>query len=325
MHQTTLGSLPAENGRTQIAAIPKKRIVMRLMHGVGNQLFQYALGRRLSIDRGAKLFLDAAWYNRATSRWADRPLALREFNIAGEITFDDRWKSKWLPPTFQDKVRWWIEQRFFPLAWRGFVEEAGRNVKLRGQAFDPKILRVARNAYFHGFWTSPRYFEGIEETLREELVLKDVATGRMAEYLAIIRNSEAVSVHVRRGDFLKYSEFGILRLDYYRRAFQIIRSKIREPRFFVFSDDIREAQKLLHEMPDCEYVALGPGTTPACDLWLMAACKHFVNANSTFSWWGAWLSVQPNKIVIVPDKWLVGANREVRDIYLPEWIKIPVR
>ena len=308
-----------------MAAIPKKRIVMRLMHGVGNQLFQYALGRRLAIDHDAQLFLDASWYFHGRCPRPDRPLALCEFRVTGEMTFDDSWENIWLPPTLGGKIRWRIEQRLLPLTWRGFVEEDRQNMMLRGQAFDPRILRASHNAYLSGFWVSPRYFDGIEGILRKELVLKEQAVDLLNAHLARIRNSEAVSVHVRRGDYFKYLRFGVLGLGYYQRAFQLIREKVREPRFFVFSDNISEARKLLRGMPDCEYVEFDPDVNPAYDLWLMASCKHFVNANSTFSWWGAWLSAHPSKIVIVPDKWLVGEDREVQDIYLPEWIKIPVR
>jgi hypothetical protein len=190
----------------------------------------------------------------------------------------------------------------------------------RGLAFDSRILRARTGAYLSGYWVSPRYFAGIEDQLRTELVLRSPPpVGRFSDYQTRIQDSESVAIHVRRRDYLAYTEFGILSAEYYRRAVQIIKERIRTPRFFVFSDHVGEARHVLDELIECEYVDLEAGASPAHDLSLIASCRHFINANSTFSWWGAWLSRNDNKIVLVPDKWLLGLRRSVHDIYLPGW------
>lgn len=288
------------------------------MHGLGNQMFQYALGRRLALERGSQLFLDASWYNPGNAPRTDRPLALAEFNVGGEITFDDRWKHLWLPQNLPGKVRWVVQQRIFPPAWRDFVEEDPDMMKVRGQAFDERVLGAADGAYLCGYWVSSRYFAGIENQLRKDLVLREQPGGRYVDYLERMQDSESVAVHIRRGDYLIDSIFGVLSPSYYRRAIETIRARVNSPRFFVFSDNVREARQVLAGV-DCEYVELEPGSSPAQDLSLIASCRHFINANSTFSWWGAWLSQGRDKIVLVPDKWLLGAGLRVEDIYPAGW------
>jgi hypothetical protein len=307
----------------QCASHPRNRVVVRLMAGLGNQLFQYAAGRRMAQDRHAGLYLDAYWYDKSHNIAPHLPLGLDKFATAGEMTFDARWMEVWKPTNLAGRIRRRVENRFLPLLSRRVIEEDLTRHK-QGEAFDPRILRArGRDVYLRGYWLSARYFEGVEPLLRKELTLKIQEGGRFAEYLADIRNSQSVTVHIRRGDIKNFPDFGVMGAGYYRRAFQLIQEKVSAPRFFVFSDDIPEARKLLSNIAPCEYVELGPGANPACDVALMSACKHFINANSTFSWWGAWLSANPQKIVIVPDKWLPGLGCEVKDIYLPDWVKLP--
>lgn len=287
-------------------------------------MFQYALGRRLATERGAKLFLDASWYSPAKCTRPDRPLALCEFGIKGEITYDDRWKTTWLPPTLMGKLRWVIEQRILPPSMRKFVEEDPDRMKARGRAFDRRILNARTGAYLCGYWVSPRYFEGTEDYLRKELVLREQPAGRYADYLMRMQESESVAVHVRRGDVCHYPDIGVVGAAYYRRAVAAMRDRVRSPRFFVFSDSMSEARIVLGGLARAEYVELEPNASPALDLSLMASCRHFIIPNSTFSWWGAWLSTHEAKAVLVPDKWLLGIDRSVEDVYLPGWDTVAV-
>jgi hypothetical protein len=309
----------------EAALTPRRRVVVRLMAGLGNQLFQYALGRRMAMDRGASLHLDAYWYDKSHNIAPHLPLGLHLFRTAGEMTFDDRWMEVWKPTGLAGRIRRRFEERYLPILWRRVIlEDVGRQKS--GEAFDSRILRAPRrDVYLRGYWPSPRYFGGVEHLVRSELQLKNENVGGpFGEYLGKVRNSESVSVHIRRGDIKNFPDFGMMGAGYYQRAIQIIQEKVREPRFFVFSDDIAEARKLLAPVAACNYVEMGPDSNPAYDVALMSACKHFINANSTFSWWGAWLSANPQKIVIVPDQWLPGLGRQVNNIYSPEWVQLPV-
>jgi hypothetical protein len=304
---------------------PQRRVIVRFMAGLGNQLFQYAIGRRMAKDRNATLNLDAYWYDKSHNKAPHLPMGIHLYRTAGEMTFDKRWMEVWKPTSLPQRIWRKFEKQFLPMLWQRVIVEDQVRVK-SGQAFDPRILRAPRqDVYLRGYWPSPKYFEGVEDLVKEELTLKKEEGGPFGDYLARIRNSESVSVHIRRGDIKNFPDFGMMGTGYYQKAFKLIQEKVREPRFFVFSDEIPEARKLLAGIPGCEFVELGSDSNPAYDVALMAACKHFINANSTFSWWGAWLSRNPAKIVIVPDQWLPGLGRQVEDIYLPDWIQLPIK
>ena len=125
-------------------------IVIRLQDGLGNQLFQYALGRKLSLTRGVPLYLDTGWYANGQRPDQPRSLGLAEFNIRGEIHSDRRWSHVWLPATWFGKLRWHVEQRFYPQHRRGLVQESPHDFLIRRRTFDPRILRVRTGCYLIG-------------------------------------------------------------------------------------------------------------------------------------------------------------------------------
>jgi hypothetical protein len=299
--------------------------VVRLLDGLGNQLFQYALGRKLSIEHSAGLVFDVAWYRAKRGNAQPRELALRSFNVQGEFDCNNLWQAYWVRPTRVGRLWWRLEQNLLPPHWRRFVQQSPDDFMRAGRMFDPRILRLRPGSYLFGWWLSPKYFEGIEDQLRRELVLGQRTTARTAEFRERVLDRESVAIHIRRGDYINHPSIGILGPAYYKRAIQIIRDRTIKPKFFVFSDDVTAAQELLRGiLSDYQVVQLEPGVSPAMDLWVMAGCKHFINANSTFSWWGAWLSSHINKTVIVPQNWFVGAGIEVADIYPAEWLRISV-
>ncbi len=303
---------------------PKKgAFVVRLMDGLGNQLFQYALGRRLSLRQGAELVLDTSWFRTGGTREHPRPLRLAEFAVAGRFAEPDEFRDRWLRPTPLGRFWWRFEQRVLPLRWRRFVEQDPKAFARRGQMFDPEILRVAPGTYLSGYWISPLYFEGAERELRQELILRgplSLSAGRWAKELG---ECESVALHVRRGDYVHHPEIGVLGADYYRRAIELLEAQRRDLRYFVFSDDPPAALELLAGIvPKFQVVTLEPGTSPSVDLALMATCKHFVIANSTFSWWGAWLSGYPGKLVMAPEHWFQGARVSLPDVYPAAWARV---
>lgn len=315
----------AEGGASQDRmSAPGNRIVIRLMDGLGNQLFQYALGRKLAALHGTEPVFDTIWYRSGAKLTHPRPLALREFAIRGRVAEEDEeFRDYWLRPTPLGRLWWKVEQRLLPLRWRRFVEQDPQTFARRGRMFEPEVLRVSPGTYLSGWWISPRYFEGIEHELRNELVLREPLPPRAAEWARDMGAGESVAVHVRRGDFLNHPEIGVLGAAYYARAVEQLRSQRTNLRFFVFSDDLPAAKELLAEvLPAFEAIEPPPGTSPAVDLALMSHCRHFITANSTFSWWGAWLGSHPDKIVLVPEHWYQGARVALPDVYPEEWIKV---
>jgi hypothetical protein len=181
-----------------------------------------------------------------------------------------------------------------------------RYVEQQSTDFDPRLLdlRVRGTVYIDGYWQSEGYFKDVEERIREDLKIKhpeDVTNIQMAQR---IQDSESVGIHVRWFEKPNHGAACSHNIDenYYSRAVEKVSTKIAQAHYFVFSDYPNEARKLLN-LPDSVtcYVNHNTGAENAyADLWLMAQCHHFIIANSTFSWWGAWLSEYKQKIVIAP-------------------------
>jgi len=191
-----------------------------------------------------------------------------------------------------------------------------------GASFHPELLTM-RNSYFQGFWQTERYFLPVAQSLRKELIFQqplDAGNRRIAEDIG---SCNAVSIHVRRGDYVKKRRLetlgSVCSPKYYRNAIDHVGAQVRQPRFFVFSDDaawVRENVKV----DDAFHVDINRGRASFRDMQLMSLCKHNIIANSSFSWWGAWLNAHPGKLVLAPDIWLRDAR--MPDVVPGSWLRI---
>jgi len=180
-----------------------------------------------------------------------------------------------------------------------------------------------KNVYLNGYFQAHQYPRSVEEHLRKEFILRDAPTGKNLEVLNQILSSEApVSLHVRRGDYTTiYGGRDALPMTYYQNATRAIRQHISNPTFFVFSDDIAYCRENLPSGERYIFVDHNSQTEAHEDLRLMSSCRHHIMANSTFSWWGAWLNPSPDKIVLVPDRWL-DEKVPHTDLLPPSWRRI---
>ncbi|MCK4744844.1 alpha-1,2-fucosyltransferase, partial [Candidatus Parcubacteria bacterium] len=189
--------------------------------------------------------------------------------------------------------------------------------------FDSKILKLIGNIYLDGYWQSEKYFKNIENSIRKEFTLKNDLQLKAKKLLRKIKNTESISIHIRRNDYISHKPanqyHGVCHLSYYKKAINVIIKKIDDPHFFVFSDDIDWCKKNLKIKFPTIFVE---GNKDYEDLILMSKCKHNIIANSTFSWWGAWLNNNPNKIVIAPKKWFRKKSINTKDLIPKTWIKI---
>ena len=201
-----------------------------------------------------------------------------------------------------------------------------RYVRDRETGFDAAVLQIRGGAYLAGFWQREEYFSEIADVIRKEFTFREPPNAQNAETLREIATSgNAVCVHVRRGDYLEpqmHAFFGLCGLDYYRQAMELMRGRVNGPRFFLFSDDPAWARGHLHIDDRTRLVDHNVGGQDHEDLRLMAACRHFIIANSSFSWWGAWLSAAAGKIVVAPKTWLADAKRIGFDPCPAGWIRI---
>lgn len=191
--------------------------------------------------------------------------------------------------------------------------------------YDPDVFSdLDKNHYLIGYFQTYRYFEDCSDIVRKEFQFSDQAqsdlTKEMAKYIS---SCASVSIHVRRGDYQNgyyYDMLGkVCGIDYYKRAIDLMKSKIANPHFFVFSDDSGYVKQNLW-LENVTYVDFNSGGDSWQDMYMMTKCKHNIIANSTFSWWGAWLNDNKEKIVIAPSRWF--ADREDDEIIPNSWLRI---
>lgn len=271
-------------------------IIVQLLGGLGNQMFQYALGRRLSIDRQTTLKLDTSSFQRDTLR----KFHLNHFEIHAEIATTDE-SLRFSSQRIDQRLKRLTEKLTRPYFDRRLVYE-------RTPAFDPHILRVKNDVYLRGYWQNEQYFAPIQSEIRSEFTLRTSPPAASLELVRRMADVNSVSLHIRRGDYasnpITNQHHGLLPLRYYEAAVDLIASKVSRPHFYVFSDDLDWANDHLRLGFETIFVDINGADQAHEDLRLMSMCHHHIIANSSFSWWGAWLSQYPDQCVIAPSKWL---------------------
>lgn len=269
------------------------KIIVRIKGGLGNQLFCYAAARRLAIVNKVELVIDDVTGFIRDSQYK-RQYSLECFCLpVRKATPSER-----LEPfeRYRRGVMKWLSSKQ-PFSERSYLEQEGRD-------FDDRLLglKVKGTLYLDGLWQSENYFKDVEQTIREDLRIippQDSKNQRTAEKIA---NCNAVALHVRWFDSPNSTEVHNLSTDYYKNAIDIIETSIDLPHYFLFSDDSDAASRkisLPHNRITFVTHNSGNGNASA-DLWLMSKCQHFIMANSTFSWWGAWLGSKQDSIIISP-------------------------
>lgn len=267
-------------------------IIVNLKGGLGNQMFQYAFGRKLSIQNKDILKLEIAGLGRANDIGdIYRPFSLDAFAIEKH------------PATVEEVYKLKYPYGIFSKAFRFFNAKV---MKKTNVLYDPKSLEQAGDLFLDGYWQSPRYFDDIREILLSELQLRTPLSRAVSFYQKLIQTSTSVSVHVRRGDYVHnprvQKQFGVCAASYYQSAIVRIADQVEDPTFFVFSDDIEWVKENL-PLPASVVFVQDPSLLDAEELALMSMCAHNIIANSTFSWWGAWLNTNPDKLVVAPTPW----------------------
>lgn len=294
-------------------------IVSNLVGGLGNQMFQYACACALALDLDMPLRFKVDGFG---AYGAHNGLELeRVFRIKLETAESKEFSNLVGWGRQSPAVRRVLGKRAF--SWlRGtrFLAEPGFD-------FWPALRERARfGAYLHGYWQSERYFERRAERIRADFRFSECLRGRNVGLAERIRSSASISVHIRRGDYLSnpkaLSVHGVCTLEYYRSAIDALLRVCPEACVFAFSDDPQwVSQALMPHYPDLVLVDHNKGTESYIDMRLMSMCRHHVVANSSFSWWGAWLNPNPNKMVIAPARWFAD-GRSAQDLVPDSWIRM---
>jgi hypothetical protein len=292
------------------------KIFVRIRGGIGNQLFCYAAARRLAYVNNAELILD------------HRTGFAKDF----------KYKRKFMLDSFQVPVR--KIRRFelmwpFESVWLGFLKFISNHkyfsnsfyIEQKDMIFNDNLLnlQLKGNIYLDGYWQSEDYFKDIETVIRNDLKIIPPKDSINQNIVLNIKKLHSVAIHVRWFDDPGNIELHNIKVDYYNRAIEIIEHMVDNAHYFIFSDDPDAAKsKLILPENRYTYISHNKGDENAyADLWLMSKCHYFITANSTFSWWAAWLSDFENKIVLTPDFTVQGKTAWGFVGLIPkEWIKI---
>ncbi|RYY59544.1 MAG: alpha-1,2-fucosyltransferase [Chitinophagaceae bacterium] len=288
-------------------------IIVRLIGGLGNQMFQYAFGKALSMRHGTELKLDLSGYTGA----ADPSITPRQYAL-------DIFSITPVMATRREVVRL---QRRIPIRIADAVLTRVLGPKKSYviddyTRFSASAAQSPDNVLLQGYWQSPLYFDHIEAELRQEFTFRESPSPAISLLLREIRDNNSICVHVRRGDFLTNPVHGFLGEDYYRKAAAQIRAMVPDPKFYVFSDDIEWCRANMDFLGNSTFV--GPefaGRKDQDHLRLMAACRNFIIANSSFAWWATWLNQDDGKTIIAPSVW-TNSPAGYEHIYRKNWIVI---
>ncbi|MFI3213751.1 MAG: alpha-1,2-fucosyltransferase [Eubacteriales bacterium] len=286
-------------------------IIIQLSGGLGNQMFQYALYRQMkAMGKDVKIDISSK-YGKSDNRPIQLSFLHTKYEVASEKEILD------MTDAHMDIISK-VKRKVVGRKRLGYMEQ--------DHLYDSKVWRLD-HSYIEGCWQSEKYFADVEseekkapnikDILQKELQVKEEFLSESCKaYEKEIQKSQAVSMHIRRGDYLAsdvVSLYGnICTQEYYENAMEKIKEQVENPHFFIFTNDIPWASAT-YQGEEFTIVDCSDEDTGYQDLYLMSLCQHNIIANSSFSWWGSWLNKNPEKIVIAPNTWLNG--RDCRDIY----------
>lgn len=284
-------------------------VLFQIKGGLGNQMFCYAAARSFEVVTGKTVRYDYE----SPYRYVQGYFSLDCF--AAEIPFANRfelWKRK--PKVKVERVLYEL------LGWntRKYLVNERKEF-----SYDPEMYAIQDGAYVTGFWQAEQYSMRIEQVIRKDFQFREPAKEVNLEVLERIKSVNAVSIHVRRADYVSVaatnSLHGVCSLEYYQSAIDYMDSNLDNPFYFVFSDDLSWCRENLNLGNRAFLVAGNSGRKDFEDLRLMSNCKHHIIANSSFSWWGAWLNPLTSKIVIAPRQWMTNPAIDTTDLIPGSW------
>jgi len=287
-----------------------------LSGGLGNQMFQYAAARILSLKLQTELSVDLCIFERK-SRATPRKFALGIFGICPPIINSVR--NKLLVISFSKFMRYKWGRKLLKLI-NVFNESKGI------QTYDDAFEHLDDEITLFGYFQNVKYFQDQSFLIRKDFSFKNITDAKNLAVVEQIDKTNSISLHIRRGDYLNQnSNLVVLDIEYYLEAIKYIGKKIEDPYYFIFSDDIEWVkQNLNFDDFNYQYIDWNKGNESYIDMQLTSMCKHNIIANSSFSWWGAWLNDNPDKVVIAPSVWYKNQKKnEYPDGFLPkQWITI---
>lgn len=286
-------------------------IIVKIVGGLGNQMFQYAYASALKL-KGFDVKIDISAFDTYKLHGGYQ---LDKYTIDLDVSIKDE-NDKFYSDSFLSKVLKKLRIDF------------SKKIKEKTLLFDEKLLKIKANSYIDGYFQSELYFHDIREVIINQFKIKK----HISEYTRktekqIIEENISVSLHIRRGDYVSDKNANVVHgtcdLEYYEKAMSIMNDKYKVIRYFIFSDDIAWVKENL-QIKNAVYIDSKEKRIPHEDIYLMSLCSHNIIANSSFSWWGAWLNQNDDKIVIAPKRWFSDEKmyEQSKNIVCEGWIKI---
>lgn len=287
--------------------------IVNTIGGLGNQMFCYAFALALKEKHNEKVFVDISHFNNYGLHdgfLINEIFNVQEINIASKKEIKSL--SRYIPHYKLSR----IFRKLLPKKSTEYIEK-------QDYVYDNLAMSVKGDCYYEGYWQSPLYFDNIKPSVKKMFTFPK-SFGENKDIEVLMGNVDSVSIHVRRGDYLNHKSFvGICELDYYERAINNVKKKIKDPHYFIFSNDIVWCKENLSSILDTDkvqFVSHNQGSKSFWDMYLMSCSKNMIIANSSFSWWAAYLNQYDNAYIISPVKWV---NRSYNtDVHPSSWVLI---
>ena len=286
-----------------------------MLGGLGNQMFQYATAKKMAVDRRTKVLIDLQFYENQNENDT-----LREYELNNFVNITASLLKKYRRPSenpYRGKKGKLLKFKDIALRryWTYYREIS--------HDYDDNLTFLPSNTYLNGYWQSSKYFEDIRDELLNDFFFDGKLSQQQREIFKYVGEVNSVSVHIRRGDYITNPTankvHGTKGKDYYERAVREISKTQEELELFVISDDLEWCKKNIKFNIQTTYVDVNSNGYE--DMWLMSLCKHNIIANSSFSWWAAWLNKNSKKIVIAPKVWFNDLD-EGKDRIPAEWLRV---
>ncbi|NMB57373.1 alpha-1,2-fucosyltransferase [Candidatus Beckwithbacteria bacterium] len=294
-------------------------IISKLSGGLGNQMFQYAAGRALAKRLKTDFKIDNNFYKHQPVNITHRKYELECFKLKAEIASDQEIrKLNYFHFKNQNRLLNVLHYHLAPVFEKNYLQEKNPH------NLDEKFFKTKKkNLYLQGSWQSEKYFKNIENIIRKDFDFKNKVNQHANKILNKIKSTNSISLHVRRTDYISNTNtnkiHGVCSIEYYKQAINLIIKETKDPIFFIFSDDISWCKQNLQLNYSHFYIENNKNWE---DLKLMSNCKHNIIANSSFSWWGAWLNQNKEKIIYAPQKWFNLDKLDIKDRIPEKWYLI---
>lgn len=277
-------------------------------------MFQYAFGKTYAHKNKCDVLFDRSWFDLEQGEHP-RPLRLTRYNVSAQFA------SKLQVEQCINKRRASRLPGFLRQLFKKKKYTSNKRLEQCAGFFDPSLMEPSVNCFFEGYFQTDKYFKDIRGKILSDFTLASPLDESNQQMLHAIQNSNAISIHIRRGDYLNLQDtHPVCSMEYYQTAMKSVARSVDKPHFFIFSDDPNWVKSDFPLAYDKTVVDINNEENGIFDIELMRHCQHNIIANSSFSWWGAWLNENPDKMVVAPKQWFSGKAAD--DILPEEWIKL---